>query len=100
MSYAIPVLPTALARWFLLVHNDTKPFASAEAQFGLKTILALSGVVDVVIFLFVRQELLLFKGDRKPFNIPAPFRVGGKFVWWTTRHALTALQPGWLFSSP
>ena len=98
MAYCVPVLPTALAHWFLVVHNDIKPFASPEAQFSVKTIFGLSGVFDVVVFLLARQNHLLFGqslGTRKPqaFNIPAPVRIGGKFVCWTMRNALTALQP-------
>ncbi len=103
MAYCVPVLPTALARWFLLVHNDAKPFASAEAQFSVKAIFSLSGVSDVVVFLLARQTNLLFGqslGTRKLFNIPAPIRICGKFVCWTTRHALTALQPVYLYGSP
>ena len=98
LAYCIPVLPTALARWFLLVHNDTKPFASREAQASIKTILGLSGLFDVVVFLIARQNLLLFRqsrGARRPssFKISARVRIGGEFVCWTTRHALTVLQP-------
>ena len=95
MAYCVPVLPTALARWFLLVHNDTKPFASAGAQFSIKAIFGLSGFCDVVVFLLARPNLLLFRkpsGARWPFNIPVSVRIGGKFICWTTRHALTALQ--------
>jgi len=97
MAYCVPVLPTALARFFLLAHNGAKPFASAEAQFSVKAIFSPSGVSDVVVFLLAHQDNLLFGqslGTRRPFNIPAPVRIGGKFVCWTTRHALTALQPG------
>jgi len=98
MAYCAPVLPTALARWFLVVHGANKPFASMEAQFSVKAIFALSGVCDVVVFLLARQDLLLFGkrlGTRKPFNVLAPVRIGvkGKFVCWTTSHALTGLQP-------
>ena len=92
MAYCIPVLPTALARWFLVVHGDVKPFASAEAQFSVKAIFSLSGVFDVVVFLLARQNNLLFGqslGTRRSFSLPAPVRIGGKFVCWTTRHALT-----------
>jgi len=96
MAYCVPVLPTALARWFLVVHGDNKPFALAGAQFGVKGIFCLSGVSDVVVFLLARQNNLLFgkfPATRKHFKIPALVRIGGKFVCWTTRHALTAFQP-------
>jgi len=88
MAYSIPVLPTALARWFLVVHGDVKPFASAGAQFTVKVIFSLSGVSAVVAFLLARQGNLLFgqyPGTRKNFNIPTPVRIGGKFVCWTIR---------------
>ena len=100
MAYCVPVLPTALARWFLVVHGDDKPFGSADAQFAVKAIFSLSGVADVVVFLLARQSLLLFGQAphihikipiKIPFNVPAPVRIGGKFVCWTPRNVLTAL---------
>ncbi|KAJ7032179.1 hypothetical protein C8F04DRAFT_665153 [Mycena alexandri] len=60
LAYCLPVLPTSLARWFLVVHGDVKPFASAEAQFIIKGIFSLSGVCDVVAFKYARSGLLLF----------------------------------------
>ncbi|KAJ6590826.1 hypothetical protein B0H10DRAFT_1762504, partial [Mycena sp. CBHHK59/15] len=60
LAYCLPVLPTSLARWFLVVHGDVKPFATAEAQFIVKAIFSLSGVCDVVAFRFARSGLLLF----------------------------------------
>ena len=56
LAYTIPVLPTSLARWFLVVHGDVKPFATAAAQFGIKGIFTLSGVVDVVVFMLTRRK--------------------------------------------
>ncbi|KAJ7232693.1 hypothetical protein C8J57DRAFT_172111 [Mycena rebaudengoi] len=60
LAYCLPVLPTSLARWFLVVHGDVKPFATAEAQFVVKAIFSLSGVCDVIAFRFARSGLLLF----------------------------------------
>ncbi|KAF7354002.1 Cyclic AMP receptor 1 [Mycena venus] len=60
LAYCLPVLPTALARWFLVVHGDVKPFAAAEAQFIVKGIFSLSGICDVVAFKLARSGLLLF----------------------------------------
>ncbi|KAF7338824.1 hypothetical protein MSAN_02205100 [Mycena sanguinolenta] len=60
LAYCLPVLPTSLARWFLVVHDDVKPFATAEAQFIVKAIFSLSGVCDVLVFKFARSGLLLF----------------------------------------
>ncbi|KAJ7692428.1 hypothetical protein B0H17DRAFT_1061456 [Mycena rosella] len=60
LAYCLPVLPTSLARWFLVVHGDVKPFASAQAQFIIKGIFSLSGVCDVVAFQYARSGLLLF----------------------------------------
>ncbi|KAJ7679954.1 hypothetical protein B0H17DRAFT_1206247 [Mycena rosella] len=46
LAYCLPVLPTSLARWFLVVHG-----------YG---IFSLSGVCDVVAFKYARSGLLLF----------------------------------------
>ncbi|KAJ7459283.1 hypothetical protein FB451DRAFT_975606, partial [Mycena latifolia] len=59
LAYCLPVLPTSLARWFLVVHGDVKPFATAEAQFIVKGIFSLSGVCDVIAFKYARSGLLL-----------------------------------------
>lgn len=103
MAYSVPVLPTALARWFLVVHGDVKPFASAGAQFTVKAIFSLSGVSAVVAFLLARQDNLLFgkyPGTRKIFNIPTPVRTGGKFVCCTIHSScsdnLTACIAVWI----
>ncbi|KAJ6559796.1 hypothetical protein B0H19DRAFT_945480 [Mycena capillaripes] len=66
LAYCLPVIPTALARWFLVVHGDVKPFATAEAQFIVKGIFSLSGVCDVVAFKFARSGLLLFPSHDSP----------------------------------
>ncbi|KAJ7189997.1 hypothetical protein GGX14DRAFT_607415 [Mycena pura] len=60
LAYCLPVLPTSLARWFLVVHGDVKPFATAEAQFIVKAIFSLSGVCDVIAIRFARSDLPLF----------------------------------------
>ncbi|KAJ7512001.1 hypothetical protein B0H11DRAFT_1699795 [Mycena galericulata] len=65
LAYCLPVLPTSLARWFLVVHGDVKPFATAEAQFLVKGIFSMSGVCDVIAFKFARSGLLLFSSDAK-----------------------------------
>jgi hypothetical protein len=55
-------------RWFLLTHHDVKPFANSEAQFSVKTIFSLCGLVDVLVFLGVRQGVLLF--EKKATVVP------------------------------
>ncbi|KAJ7168941.1 hypothetical protein C8R46DRAFT_897782, partial [Mycena filopes] len=60
LAYCFPVLPTSLARWFLVVHGDVKPFATAEAQFIVKGIFSLSGIFDFIAFKLARPGLLLF----------------------------------------
>ncbi|KAJ7581011.1 hypothetical protein C8J56DRAFT_958806 [Mycena floridula] len=64
LAFCLPVFPTSLARWFLVVHGDVKPFASAEAQFSVKAIFALSGLFDVLAFRIARPSLLLCEPDR------------------------------------
>jgi len=56
LAYVIPVLPTSLSRWFLLVRGGVKPFASAAAQFAIKTIFSLGGFCDVLVFVLVRRS--------------------------------------------
>ncbi|KAF7325193.1 hypothetical protein MKEN_00563500 [Mycena kentingensis (nom. inval.)] len=63
LTYFLPVLPTSLARWFLVVHGDVKPFATAEAQYIVKGIFSLSGLLDVAVFRYARPGLLLFDQD-------------------------------------
>ncbi|KAJ7136993.1 hypothetical protein C8R44DRAFT_948737 [Mycena epipterygia] len=71
LAYCLPVLPTSLARWFLLVHGDVKPFATAEAQFIAKAIFSLSGVFDVIAFKFARSGLLLFSSPQDVAERPS-----------------------------
>ncbi|KAJ7136997.1 hypothetical protein C8R44DRAFT_948745, partial [Mycena epipterygia] len=71
LAYCLPVLPTSLARWFLVVHGDVKPFATAEAQFIVKGIFSLSGVCDVIAFKFARSGLLLFSSPEDVAERPA-----------------------------
>jgi hypothetical protein len=61
LAFCIPVLPTSLARWFLIIDDDDKPFGTPVAQFSLKAIFSLSGVADVLVFYVARdRRLLLF----------------------------------------
>jgi hypothetical protein len=60
LAYCIPVIATSLARWFLLIHDDLKPFGPSEAQLTVKAIFSLSGILDVLVFLLTRRSLLLF----------------------------------------
>lgn len=60
LAYCAPALPTSMARWFLLIHGDVKPFGSFEAQFTVKAIFALGGVCDVLVFLLTPHRYLLF----------------------------------------
>jgi hypothetical protein len=60
-AYCIPAAPLSMARWFLLIHGDVKPFGSFQAQFTLKAIFASSGVFDVLVFLLIPHGFLLFQ---------------------------------------
>jgi len=62
------VIPTSLARWFLAVQGDNKPFALEDAQFFIKGIFALSGLIDVIVFRLTRQGLLLFEPPKEKPN--------------------------------
>jgi hypothetical protein len=67
----VPVLPTSLARWFLIIDDDEKPFATPPAEFLLKGIFSLSGLCDVLVFFLVRRTrgLLLFGPEEAATNI-------------------------------
>ncbi|KAJ7137051.1 hypothetical protein C8R44DRAFT_607767, partial [Mycena epipterygia] len=71
LAYCLPVLPTSLARWFLVVHGDVKPFATPEAQFIVKAIFSLSGVCDVIAFKFARSGLFLFSSSEDVAERPS-----------------------------
>lgn len=56
LAYSIPILPTSLARWIVIVHGDNKPFGKPEAQITFQAIFGLSGLVDVIIFRLTRAD--------------------------------------------
>ncbi|KAF7349424.1 hypothetical protein MSAN_01732300 [Mycena sanguinolenta] len=60
LAYCLPVFPMGTSRWFLLVHDNAKPLATAKPQFIIKAIFSMSGVCDVLVFKFARSGLLLF----------------------------------------
>jgi hypothetical protein len=54
-----------------VVHGDVKPFANAEAQFSVKSIFALSGIIDVLVFKYTRPGLLLFTDNEYASGPPS-----------------------------
>jgi hypothetical protein len=56
LAYCLPVLPTGLARWFLMAHGDVKPFATSQAQMVIKSFFTLAGAIDVLVFWIVRKK--------------------------------------------
>jgi len=56
LAYSFVVLPLSIARWSLFSHKDVSP----AATFFAVTIYNLSGAVNVLLFLIVRPQLLLF----------------------------------------
>jgi len=76
LAYVLPVLPTSLSRWFLLVRGGVKPFASTAAQFTVKAIFSLGGFCDVLVFVLVRPGQLLYpqaasrEAHRTPPHVP------------------------------
>ena len=73
LPYCLPAIPTSLSRWFLAVLGDNKPFAVENAQFFIKGIFSLSGLIDVIVFRLTRRGLLLFKSPHvNPPNDDVP----------------------------
>jgi hypothetical protein len=78
LAYCLPVLPTGLSRWFLIVHGDVKPFATPQAQMVIKGIFTLAGAIDVLVFwiarkkngafLFLRQNVCAGRGVSVIYN--------------------------------
>jgi hypothetical protein len=66
LTYCIPVLPTSMSRWIELIHEDDKPFGGMTGQLILNSVFSLSGVIDVIAFRFVRQDVLLFDTPLPP----------------------------------
>jgi hypothetical protein len=56
LAYALMVLPLSIARWSLFNHRKV---SSAATFFGV-TVFNLSGAINVLLFLIVRPQLLLF----------------------------------------
>jgi len=62
LAYSLVILPLSVARWSL-IHNRNVP--SAAMFFGLAMI-NLSGAVNVLLFLIVRPQILLFAPPEQP----------------------------------
>jgi hypothetical protein len=60
LAYCVPVLPTSMSRWIELIHAGDAPFGNMTGQFTFNSVFNLSGVIDVIVFCLVRQQLLLF----------------------------------------
>jgi hypothetical protein len=56
LAYSIIVLPVSIARWLSFSHPQV---SSAAPLFG-STVFHLSGTINVLLFLIIRPELLLF----------------------------------------
>jgi len=58
LAYSFAVLPLSIARWSQYNHKGV-PSESVALFFGL-TLFNLSGAIDVLLFLIIRPQLLLF----------------------------------------
>ena len=56
LAYSLMVLPVSIARWSLFNHKEV----SSAATFFSVSIFNLSGAINVLLFLIVRPQLLLF----------------------------------------
>ncbi|KAH9961213.1 hypothetical protein BC827DRAFT_1203226 [Russula dissimulans] len=83
LAYALVVLPLSVARWSLVSHKD---IPSVALLFGL-TMFNLSGAINVLLFLIIRPQLLLFAPPKQPIeperqpscldtdSVPEPTRI-------------------------
>jgi hypothetical protein len=62
LAYSLVVLPLSVARWSLIDHRNVP---SAAMFFGL-AMFNLSGAVNVLLFLIVRPQILLFAPPEQP----------------------------------
>ncbi len=65
LAYSVLVLPLSVPRFKFFSHH----YVPSAATFFGDTLFGLSGVVNVLLFLIIRQELLLF---RRPAELPEP----------------------------
>ncbi|KAH9953516.1 hypothetical protein BC827DRAFT_1159194 [Russula dissimulans] len=64
LAYSLVVLPLSVARWSLVSHKD---IPSVALLFGL-TMFNLSGAINVLLFLIIRPQLLLFAPPKQPIE--------------------------------
>jgi hypothetical protein len=76
VSYALLVVPASAVRWTYIgreLKQDGKQ-GDSSMLLGVMTIFSLSGVVNVLLFFFIRSNLLLFGSGKYtpvPFVLPA-----------------------------
>jgi hypothetical protein len=65
LAYSLVVLPLTAARWLLFNHHYVLP----AVTFSADTMFHFSGAINVLLFLIIRPELLLFP---RPRELPEP----------------------------
>ena len=71
LVYAVQILPLSIARWIGFVQEnrgDRKNHVPPTALIAMQVIHLLSGLANVVLFLFTRPNLLLFKKTEDEVN--------------------------------
>ena len=71
LAYSLLVLPTSIARWSEFDHKEVPLAASFFADF----VFSLSGAVNVLLFLTIRPQLLLFSNPEE-FVEPEAVELG------------------------
>ncbi|KAI9508220.1 hypothetical protein F5148DRAFT_1198381 [Russula earlei] len=85
LAYSLVVLPLSAARWSLFKHKDVP---SAAMFFGL-TMFNLSGAINVLLFLVIRPQLLLFaplEPSVEPEAQPYHLDMGAVMSFETAKH--------------
>jgi hypothetical protein len=73
LAYSIVVLPLSIARWSLFNHKHV----SSAVTFFAVTVFNLSGAINVLLFLIVRPQLLLFTPpESEDFSEPEEADLG------------------------
>ena len=67
LAYSLLVLPTSIARWSEFNHKEVPLAASFFADF----VFSLSGAVNVLLFLTIRPQLLLFSNPEEFVELEA-----------------------------
>ena len=80
LVYAAQILPLSVARWLGFVqenHGDKKNRVPSTVLIAVQVLHLMSGLANVLLFVYTRPNLLLFKDDDDRSENLAPLNGGG-----------------------